>query len=124
MSLLGHSGDKIKGATIGSANIEGTTCVSLKAILDKPKNWRYQQIRYAPSIFDFWNFDLCNDQDKQIRDAPSIFAFQSVNKSNDKVNNFLCNHIHDLYDVYCYDPTDNNDNGISYDTNISEKKMD
>ena len=38
MSLLGHSGDKIKGATIGSANIEGTTCVSLKAILDKPKN--------------------------------------------------------------------------------------
>ena len=38
MSLLGHSGDKIKGATIGSAKTEGTTRVSLKAILKKPNN--------------------------------------------------------------------------------------
>ena len=68
--------------------------------------------------------DQCNDQDRQIRDAPSIFDFQSVNQNNDKGNNYLCNHIRDLSDVDCYDPTDNNDNGISYDTNISEKKMD
>ena len=38
MSLLGHSGDKIKCATIGSTKTEGTTHVSLKAILKKPKN--------------------------------------------------------------------------------------
>ena len=38
MSLLGHSEDKIKGVTIGSAKTEGTTRVSLKAILKKPKN--------------------------------------------------------------------------------------
>ena len=68
--------------------------------------------------------DQCNDQDKQIRDAPSIFAFQSVNQSNDKVSNWLCNHIRDLSDVYCYDPSNNNENGISYDANISDKILD
>ena len=121
MSILGYSGDKIKGATIGYTKIEGTTCVSLKAILNKPNNWRYQQIRNAPSIFAFWNVDQCNDQDKQIRDAPSIFAFQIVNQIIDKVNSYLCNHIRDLFDVDCYDPTNNNDNAIRYDANISEK---
>ena len=89
MSLLGHSGDKIKGATIGSSKREGTTRVSLNDILKKPKNQRYQQIRDAPSIFAFQNVDKCNDQDQQIMDASSIFAFQSVNQSNDKVNNYL-----------------------------------
>ena len=53
MSLLGHSRYKIKGATIESVKTEGTTRVSLKAILKKPKNQRYQHIRDAPSIFDF-----------------------------------------------------------------------
>ena len=64
MSLLGHSGDKIKGATIGSSKTEGTTYVSLKAILKKPMDWRYQQIRDASSIFAFLNVDQCNDQDQ------------------------------------------------------------
>ena len=38
MSLLGHSGDKIKGTTIGYAKKEGTTCVSPKVILENPNN--------------------------------------------------------------------------------------
>ena len=38
ISLLGHSEDKIKGATIGSTKTEGTTRVYFKAILKKPKN--------------------------------------------------------------------------------------
>ena len=57
-------------------------------------------------------------------DASSIFAFQSVNQSNDKVNIYLCNHIRDLSDVYCYDPTNNNDYDISYDANISDENQD
>ena len=68
--------------------------------------------------------DQCNDQDQQIKDAPSIFSFQSVNQSNDKVNNSLCNNIRDLSGVDCYDPTDNNDDDISYDANISETILD
>ena len=67
--------------------------------------------------------DQCNDQDRQIRDAPSIFAFQSVNQNNDKVNNYLCNHIRDLSDVDCYDPTDNNDYDIIYEANISDENL-
>ena len=38
MSLLGHSRDKIKGATIGSAKIEEMTRVSLKAVIKNSKN--------------------------------------------------------------------------------------
>ena len=53
-----------------------------------------------------------------------MFAFQSVNQSNDKVNNYLFNHIHDLSYVDCYDPTDNNDDHISYDDNRSDKILD
>ena len=67
--------------------------------------------------------DQCNNQDQQIRDAPSIFDFQSVNQSNDKVNKYLCNNIHDLSDVDCYDPIDNNDNDIRYDANISDNNL-
>ena len=67
--------------------------------------------------------DQCNDQYQQIRDAPSIFAFQIMNQSNEKVNNYLCNHIRDLYDVDCYDSTDNNDDDIIYDANISDKNI-
>ena len=44
-----------------------------------------------------------------------------MNQSNDKVNNHLYNHIRDLSDVDFYDPTDNNDDDIRYDANISEK---
>ena len=76
-----------------------------------------------PSVFVFCNADQCNDQDQQIKDAPSIFSFQSVNQSNDKVNNSLCNNIRDLYDVDCYDPTDNNDDEIIYDANISDENI-
>ena len=67
--------------------------------------------------------DQCNDPDQKIRDAPSIFAFQSVNQINDKVNNYLFNHARNLSYVYSYDPTNNNDYDISYDTNISDKNL-
>ena len=65
----------------------------------------------------------CNDQDHEIRDASYIFAFQCVDQTNDKVNNYLCNHIRDLSHVDCYDPTKNNDDDISYDSNISDKNI-
>ena len=46
-----------------------------------------------------------------------------MNQNNDKVNNYLCNHVRDLSNVDCYDPTDNNDDDISYDANISDKNL-